>query len=52
MNGGLLLAALGTSLLAAVVIFLLPERAFRARTGVNLGAAVIKLSLVAWMVWG
>ncbi|MDW7747393.1 complex I subunit 5 family protein [Halomonas sp.] len=53
MSGALiLLATLGTSLLAAVMIFLLPERAFRARTGLNLGAALIKLGLVAWMVWG
>ncbi|SEM15462.1 complex I subunit 5 family protein [Halomonas daqiaonensis] len=53
MSGGLLLlATLCTSLFAAVMIFLLPERAFRARTGLNLGAALIKLSLVAWMVWG
>ncbi|PMR69472.1 complex I subunit 5 family protein [Halomonas heilongjiangensis] len=46
------LAALGSSLLAAVLIFMLPERAFRARTLLNLGAAVIKLGVVAWMVWG
>ncbi|MFO7648969.1 proton-conducting transporter membrane subunit [Halomonas campaniensis] len=53
MSGALiLLATLGSSLLAAVMIFLLPERAFRARTGLNLGAALIKLGLVAWMVWG
>ncbi|MFW6344845.1 MAG: complex I subunit 5 family protein [Halomonas sp.] len=53
MSGGLLLlATLGTSLLAAVLIFLLPERAFRARTALNLGAALVKLGLVAWMVWG
>ncbi|MGM0987047.1 MAG: complex I subunit 5 family protein [Pseudomonadota bacterium] len=53
MSGGLLLlAALGASLCAAVAIFLLPERAVRARTGVNLGAAVVKLGLVVWMVWG
>lgn len=53
MSGALLLlATLCTSLVAAVVIFLLPERAFRMRSGLNLGAALIKMSLVAWMVWG
>lgn len=53
MSGALiLLATLGASLVAAVVIFLLPERARRARSGLNLGAALVKLSLVAWMVWG
>lgn len=38
--------ALSTSLLAAVVIFALPENAWRWRTGVNLGAALVKLTLV------
>ncbi|MBB3189687.1 complex I subunit 5 family protein [Halomonas cerina] len=53
MSGALIiLATLGTSLFTAVMIFLLPERAFRARTGLNLGAALVKLGLVAWMVWG
>ncbi|MDZ7852063.1 MAG: proton-conducting transporter membrane subunit [Halomonas sp.] len=53
MSGGLLLlATLCTSLFTALLIFLLPERAFRARTGLNLGAALVKLSLVVWMVWG
>jgi multicomponent Na+:H+ antiporter subunit D len=46
------LAALASSLLAAAVIFMLPERAFRSRTTVNLGASLIKLCLVGWMVWG
>lgn len=44
--------ALMTSLLAAVIIFTLPERSFRLRTLVNLGAAVIKLVLVGVMIWG
>ncbi len=48
----LVLATLGSSLVAAAVIFLLPERAFRARTGLNIGAALVKLGLVAWMVRG
>lgn len=53
MSGALiLLLTLGTSLLAAPVIFLLPERAHRTRTAINLGAALLKLALVAWMVRG
>ena len=45
-------ATLATSLVAAAVFFLLPEGAFRARTGLNLAAAVLKIGLVAWMVRG
>ena len=41
-----------TSLLAAVLIFATPEHRSRFRTGINLGAALIKLILVAVMVWG
>jgi len=44
--------ALMTSLLAAVVIFALPETGYRLRTTVNLGAALIKLTLVVVMIWG
>ncbi|MBD3896915.1 monovalent cation/H+ antiporter subunit D family protein [Halomonas sp. ML-15] len=51
-NPGLLLATLAASLLVAPVIFLLPERAWLARTAFNLGAALLKLGLVALMVWG
>ncbi len=53
MNGAWLpVATLATSLLAATLIFTLPERAWWARTSLNLGAALIKLGLVGWMVWG
>ncbi|MGJ7460178.1 complex I subunit 5 family protein [Halomonas sp. MA07-2] len=45
-------ATLATSLAAAAIIFLLPEGAVRARTGLNLAAAVLKIGLVAWMVRG
>ena len=41
-----------TSLLAAPVIFLLSEEQHRARTVINLGAAVIKLVLVCIMIAG
>lgn len=43
-------ALLLVSFLAAVVIFLLPEGAVRVRTSVNLGAAVLKVALVATLV--
>ncbi|NYS26105.1 monovalent cation/H+ antiporter subunit D family protein [Rhodobacteraceae bacterium 2376] len=38
-----------TSLLAAPVLFALPERAARLRTGLNLGVAAMKVALVAWL---
>ena len=44
--------ALMTSLIASVVIFALPEKGYRLRTAVNLGAALLKLGLVVAMVWG
>ncbi len=44
--------ALATSLLAAMVIFLLDESRHRLRSLLNLGAALAKLGLVAWMGWG
>lgn len=44
--------ALMTSLIASLVIFALPEKGYRLRTAVNLGAALMKLGLVVVMVWG
>ena len=38
-----------TSLLAAPVLFALPERAAGLRTGINLGMATLKVVLVAWL---
>lgn len=52
LNAWIPLLALMTSLIAAVVIFALPEKGYRLRTTVNLGAASLKLGLVAVMVWG
>ncbi|MBL0420288.1 hypothetical protein JI739_08025 [Ramlibacter sp. AW1] len=52
MNAWLPLATIGTSLFAALVIFLLPERRVRTRTVLNLGAALAKLTLVGVMLWG
>jgi len=43
---------LSTSLIAAVIIFVLNERSLVLRSAINLGAAVAKLGLVAWMAWG
>ena len=44
--------ALLSSLLAAVVIFALPESSHRLRILVNLLAALLKLGIVAVMTWG
>ena len=44
--------ALATSLLVVPLIFALPEQAWRARTALNLVAAVLKLILVALLVQG
>jgi len=46
------LGALLASLLASVVIFMLPERRHGARIAVNLSAAALKLALVCVMIWG
>lgn len=43
-------AVIGTSLLAALIIFSLPEAQQRTRSVLNIGAAVIKLLIVAYMV--
>ncbi|TNC65807.1 complex I subunit 5 family protein [Rubellimicrobium roseum] len=45
------LAILGTSLLVSPIIFSLPEERVRTRTLLNLGAATLKLALVAWLAW-
>jgi len=42
---------LASSLLPAVIIFLLPETTRALRTSLNLGAAVLKVALVALMTW-
>lgn len=44
--------ALMTSLLASVVLFALPEKGYRLRTTINLAAAMVKIALVAVMIWG
>lgn len=51
-NSLLLLLILGTSLLAAVLIFMLAEERHTLRSSINLGAALLKLGLVGWMVLG
>ncbi len=52
MSALLPLATLASSLLTAGVIFMLPEQAARARTALNLVAAMTKLVLVMWMARG
>jgi len=53
MSGAVLpVATLLSSLLAALLIFLLPETSHRLRTTINLLAAAAKLTLVGLMVWG
>ena len=46
------LLTLGTSLLAALVIFSLPEHRHGLRSTLNLAAATLKLALVGWMILG
>jgi len=41
-----------TSLLPGIVIFVLPEARIRLRTGLNMGAATLKLALIGIMIWG
>jgi multicomponent Na+:H+ antiporter subunit D len=41
-----------TSLLPGVVIFVLPEKRVRWRTGLNMGGAILKLALIGVMIWG
>ncbi|PHS24847.1 MAG: proton-conducting membrane transporter [Methylophaga sp.] len=41
-----------SSLLAALVIFILPEEKTKTRIGLNIGAALLKIVLVAIMLWG
>ncbi|NYS25658.1 monovalent cation/H+ antiporter subunit D family protein [Rhodobacteraceae bacterium 2376] len=50
-GGFLPLAILLTSLLVSPVLFALPEHNARLRTALNLGAATLKLALVAWLSW-
>lgn len=52
MNAWLIAATLGSSLLAGLLIFCLPERSVRWRTAINLAAALFKIGCVAAMLWG
>jgi multicomponent Na+:H+ antiporter subunit D len=51
-NAAVLLGVPATSLIAAVVIFLLAESRHYTRTVFNITAAVLKLALVGWMIVG
>jgi multicomponent Na+:H+ antiporter subunit D len=44
--------ALATSLAAGIIIFLLPEEKHSLRTGLNLFAAVFKLAVIIFAIWG
>lgn len=44
-------AILATSLLVSPLIFLLPEDRARTRTALNIGAAIVKVALVAYLAW-
>jgi multicomponent Na+:H+ antiporter subunit D len=46
------LLILSTSLVPGIFIFMIPEEQRRLRTALNLSAALLKLALVAVMVWG
>lgn len=46
------LVILLSSLLPALLIFFLPESRVRLRNGLNLGGAVVKVSVVGLMLWG
>ena len=46
------LIVLLSSLVPAVLIFLLREDQQRLRTGLNLGGALLKLAVVGYMLWG
>jgi multicomponent Na+:H+ antiporter subunit D len=51
-NALILFGVLASSLVASAVIFLLAESRHATRTAFNLAAAVLKLVLVAWIIWG
>jgi multicomponent Na+:H+ antiporter subunit D len=47
----LLLFVLASSLVPGLIIFALPEKSRNLRSTLNIGGAVVKLVLVAWMIW-
>ncbi len=51
-NAWLPLFVVASSLLPGLIIFGLAEKRVHLRTTLNLSGAVIKLALVAWMLWG
>lgn len=51
-DSALPLLILSTSLIPGIFIFMIPEEQRRLRTALNLSAALLKLVLVAVMVWG
>lgn len=51
-NAALPLLVLASSLVPGLIIFCLPEDAKRVRTTLNMAGVLLKLALVAFMVWG
>ena len=51
-NEWLPLLVIISSLVPGLIIFALPEEKIRLRTTLNIFGAVVKLVLVAWMLWG
>ena len=45
------LLLLGSSLLPGLIIFALPETSHKLRSALNIGGALLKLALAAWMIW-
>jgi multicomponent Na+:H+ antiporter subunit D len=52
MNAWLPMMVLGSSLIPGLIIFMLPEKAVRLRTTLNLGGAVLKIILLVLMMIG
>jgi multicomponent Na+:H+ antiporter subunit D len=51
-SSALPLATVATSFFAGLVIFCLAEERHSLRSAVNIAAALLKLALVGWMLWG
>jgi multicomponent Na+:H+ antiporter subunit D len=51
-NAWLPLLTVASSLIPGLIIFGLAEEKVRLRTTLNIGGALLKMALVAWMLWG
>ena len=52
MNPWIPLLVIASSLLPGLIILCLPEQKVRLRSTLNLAGALVKLTLVGWMLWG